>query len=153
MPNSEEVPAEPFVWHGVLDPSQLFDDVVAAWHRFADAAKVGDWSTVFGLLDDPSQPVDINWWRPGGTAWFTVLHQAAWHGAPTRVAAGLIRRGALRSVTDSRGRTPYAIRRDKDRDAPGRKALQRRGGKRPYSASAICGRHLHRCRRKMFVTQ
>ena len=52
-------------------PSLLFDDVVAAGHRLADAAKVGDWCTVFSLLDDPSQPVDINWWRPGGTAWFT----------------------------------------------------------------------------------
>ena len=124
MPNSEEVPArKPFVWHGVLDPSQLFDDVVVASHRFADAAKVGDWSAVFRLLDDPSQPVDINWWRPGGTAWFTVLHQAAWHGAPTRVAAELIRRGALRSLTDSRGRTAYDIRLDKDSEAPGSKGV------------------------------
>ena len=48
MPNSEEVPArKPFVWHGVLDPSQLFDDVVVASHQFADAAKVGDWSDGF----------------------------------------------------------------------------------------------------------
>ena len=124
MPNSEDVPArKPFVWHGVLDPSQLFDDVVVASHQFADAAKVGDWSAVFRLLDDPSQPVDINWWRPGGTAWFTVLHQAAWHGAPTRVAAELIRRGALRSLTDSRGRTAYDIRVDKDGEASGSKGV------------------------------
>ena len=75
------------------------------------------------LLDDPSQPVDINWWRPGGTAWFTVLHQAAWHGAPTEVAAELIRRGALRSLTDSRGRTAYDIRLDKDSEAPGSKGV------------------------------
>jgi hypothetical protein len=26
---------------------------------------------VFDLLDDAAQTVDINWWRPGGTAWFT----------------------------------------------------------------------------------
>ncbi len=32
-----------FVWNGVLDPSLLSDDVVAAGHRLADAAKVGDW--------------------------------------------------------------------------------------------------------------
>ena len=74
----------PFVWNGVLDPSLLADDVVSAGHRLADAAKVGDWKTVFELLDDPTERVDVNWWRPGGTAWFTVLHQAAWHGAPTR---------------------------------------------------------------------
>ena len=54
------------------------DDVVSAGHRLADAAKVGDWKTVFELLDDPTERVDVNWWRPGGTAWFTVLHQAAW---------------------------------------------------------------------------
>ena len=80
----------------------------------ADVAKAGDWWTVFRLLDDPGQPVDINWWRPGGTAWFTVLHQAAWHGAPPAVVAGLIRRGALRSLTDSRGRTAYDIRMESD---------------------------------------
>ena len=74
----------PFVWNGVLDPSLLADDVVSAGHRLADAAKVGDWKTVFELLDDPTDRVDVNWWRPGGTAWFTVLHQAAWHGAPHR---------------------------------------------------------------------
>jgi len=82
-----------FVWRGILDPTHLCDDVVAASHRLADAAKEGDWSTVFGLLDDPEQRVDVNWWRPGGTAWFTALHQAAWHGAPIDVVVELIARG------------------------------------------------------------
>ena len=31
-------------WHGVLDPSLVDDDVVAAGHQLADAAKQGDWS-------------------------------------------------------------------------------------------------------------
>jgi hypothetical protein len=106
---------KPFVWNGILDPSQLFDNVVSASHRLANAAKIGDWSTVFALLDDPGQQVDINWWRPGGTAWFTPLHQAAWHGAPVEIAAELVRRGALRSLTDSRGRTPYDVRIDRDK--------------------------------------
>jgi hypothetical protein len=105
---------QPFVWRGILDPSLLLDEVVSATHRLADAAKVGDWSTVFDLLDDPERRVDINWWRPGGPAWFTVLHQAAWHGAPADVAAELIRRGALRSLRDSRGRTAYDVRCQKD---------------------------------------
>lgn len=98
-----------FVWRGILDPSHLQDGVVSASHHLADAAKVGDWSTVFGLLDDRDERVDINWWRPGGPAWFTVLHQAAWHGAAIDVVVKLIARGALRSVTDSRGRTPYGV--------------------------------------------
>jgi hypothetical protein len=104
----------PFVWRGILDPTPLRDEVVKASHRLADAAKTGDWSTVFDLLDDPEQLVDINWWRPGGAAWFTVLHQAAWHGAPTDVAAELIRRGALRSLRDSRGRTAHDVRYQRD---------------------------------------
>ena len=58
--------------------------------------------------------VYINWWRPGGTAWFTVLHQPAWHGAPTEVAAELIRCGALRSLCDSRGRTAHDVRYQRD---------------------------------------
>ncbi len=107
-------PDRPFVWLGILDPTPVRDEVVTASHRLANAAKVGDWSTVFDLLDNPDQLVDINWWRPGGPAWFTVLHQAAWHDAPTDVAAELIRRGALRSLKDSRGRTAYDIRCQRD---------------------------------------
>jgi hypothetical protein len=87
-------------WHGVLDPSLLDDDVVAAGHQLADAAKQGDWSTVFILLGNPTAPVRVNGWRPGGKALFTVLHQAAWHGASADVAAELIRLGALRTLTE-----------------------------------------------------
>ena len=105
---------EPFVWRGIVDPELLFDDVVSASHQLADAAKIGNWSTVFDLLDDPEQLVDINSWRPGGAAWFTVLHQAAWHGAPNEVAAELIRRGALTSLTDAWGRTAYDVRYERD---------------------------------------
>ncbi|MCV6967735.1 ankyrin repeat domain-containing protein [Mycobacterium intermedium] len=108
---------EPFVWCGIIDPDQVFDDVVAAGHELADAAKMGDWSTVFDLLDDPDELVDINWWRPGGTAWFTVLHQAAWQGAPNEVAAELIERGALRSLPDAWGRTAYDVRCERDLNA------------------------------------
>jgi hypothetical protein len=115
MTDRDQTPTDhPFVWRGILDSTPVRDEVVAASHRLADAAKVGDWSTVFDLLDDPDQLVDINWWRPGGPAWFTVLHQAAWHGAPTDVAAELIRRGALRSLRDSRGRTAHDIRCERD---------------------------------------
>lgn len=105
---------EPFVWRGILDPDLLFDDDVSASHECADAAKVGDWATVFELLDDDELHVDINGWRPGGTTWFTVLHQAAWHGAPNEVAAELIQRGALKSLTDARGRTAHELRCERD---------------------------------------
>lgn len=100
---------ETFVWRGVLDPAHLHDHIVALSHRFADAAKVGDWSVVLQMLNDPTQQIDVNWWRPGGTAWFTVLHQAAWHGAPVSVVASLIQHGALRTLPESRGRTAYDV--------------------------------------------
>jgi hypothetical protein len=50
------------------------------------------------------------------------LHQAAWHGVSADVAAELIRLGALRTLTDSHGRTPYKVRLDRDRDASTTKA-------------------------------
>ncbi|MFL0243500.1 hypothetical protein [Mycobacterium sp. SMC-17] len=99
----------PLTWNGVLNPELIHHDVVAASHQLADAAKAGDWAVVFRLLDRKTDLLGINWWRPGGTAWFTVLHQAAWHGAPVDVAADLIRRGALRTIVDSRDRTPYDV--------------------------------------------
>lgn len=109
-------------WLGVRDPSLLADEMVAAGHQLADAAKQGDWSTVFTLLGDAAAPFPVNGWRPGGKAWFTVLHQAAWHGVSADVAAELIRLGALRTLTDSHGRTPYMVRLDRDLDASSTKA-------------------------------
>lgn len=115
MTGRDDAPTDkPFVWRGILDPDLLFDDDLSAGHEFADAAKVGDWPTVFELLDEDELQVDINGWRPGGTTWCTVLHQAAWQGAPNEVAAELIRRGALKSLTDARGRTAYDVRRERD---------------------------------------
>ncbi|HEY9315068.1 MAG TPA: ankyrin repeat domain-containing protein, partial [Williamsia sp.] len=92
-----------------LHPGTPSADAVAAQHRFADAAKAGDWATVFAMLDVPRTPVDINGVRPGGSARFTALHQAAWHGAPAEVVAELIRRGAVRSLRDAKGRMPYDV--------------------------------------------
>lgn len=84
-------------------------DADAAQHRFADAAKAGDWVTVFAMLDDQRTRVDINGVRPGGSARFTALHQAAWHGAPPEIVSKLIRHGAVRSLRDAKGRTPFDV--------------------------------------------
>lgn len=96
-------------WQGVLDPSFMGDELVSVGHRLADAAKTGDWPTVRALLDREWSWLVINQWRPGGPAWFTVLHQAAWHGAPDEVVAELIDRGALRSLRDSKGRNAFDV--------------------------------------------
>ncbi|MBB2989661.1 ADP-ribosylglycohydrolase/protein-tyrosine phosphatase [Mycolicibacterium iranicum] len=92
-----------------LHPGTPSAYAVGAQHRFADAAKAGDWVTVFAMLDDPRTRVDINGVRPGGSARFTALHQAAWHGAPAGIVAGLIRHGAVRSLRDAKGRTPFDV--------------------------------------------
>jgi hypothetical protein len=103
-----------FVWNGVLDPTLDNENAIAARHLLADAAKAGDWKQVLRLLDKPRTPLTANDWRPGGTAWFTPLHQAAWHGAPTSVAAELVDRGALRSLSDARGRTAFDTRTERN---------------------------------------
>jgi hypothetical protein len=92
----------------------MADGMVSAGHRLADAAKVGDWPGVLKVLDREWSWLVINQWRPGGTAWFTALHQAAWHGAPTEVAAELLDRGALRSLRDSEGRTAFDVAAEHD---------------------------------------
>lgn len=102
------------VWNGVLDPTQYSAGALAVRHQLADAAKAGDWPLVLRLLDEPGTPLTANDWRPGGTAWFTPLHQAAWHGAPASVAEELVTRGSLRSLTDSRGRTALDIRTERN---------------------------------------
>ena len=96
-------------WQGVLDTSVMADGMVAAGNKLADAARSGDWATVMQVLDGEWKWLAVNQWRPGGTAWFTVLHQAAWHGAPKSVVADLLERGALRSLRDAKGRTAFDV--------------------------------------------
>lgn len=101
------------LWPGVLDVSLLPKTTVAAAHRLADAAKIGNWPMVMKLLDGEKVLVPHQW-RPGGKAWFTVLHQAAWRGAPPEVADTLIKRGALRSLRDAQGRTAFDVAAEHD---------------------------------------
>lgn len=94
----------PLDWPGVLEPSLLSEDVITAGHKLADVAEAGDWPALFDLLDQ-NPALSVNQWRPGDPGWLTLLHQAAWHGAPATVVAALIGRGALRSLRDARGWT------------------------------------------------
>jgi hypothetical protein len=112
------------LWQGVLDTSVMADDMLSAGHRLADAAKAGNWLAVMEVLDSEWSWLVINQWRPGGMAWFTALHQAAWHGAPTKVAAELLDRGSLRSLRDSKGRTAFDVAAEHDRTAALRDLLR-----------------------------
>ncbi len=98
-------------WRGVLDASLLKEEVVTRNHRLAHAAKAGRWAEVFEVLD--LQWVSVNQWRLGGSSWFSPLHQAAWHGASSSVVAGLLERGALRTLPSRDGRTAHDIARSR----------------------------------------
>lgn len=95
-------------WPGVVDVGELKESYVEGIDRLADAAKVGNWSAVFALLDDDS-PLSGNQWRISGTSWFTPLHQAAWLGAPVGVVEQLIELGAWRSLRNAEGDRPIDI--------------------------------------------
>lgn len=95
----------------MLEPSLLSKEAITAGHRLADAADAGDWPALFDLLDaDPA--LSANQWRPGSPELLTPLHQAARHGAPAKVIAALLSRGALRCLRDARGFTACDIAED-----------------------------------------
>jgi hypothetical protein len=110
-------------WPGVLDVALLPDATVTAGHRLADAAKTADWPKVIKLLDE-EQVLVPHQWRPGGKAWFTVLHQAAWHGSAPEVIDTLIKRGALRTLRDIKGRTAFDVAAEHDQPYALRKMLK-----------------------------
>ena len=67
----------------------------------ADASKSGNWNELLDLLD--TNPRYVNAVRPDGSAMYSPLHQAAWHGAPVEVARRLIELGAWRTLPNARG--------------------------------------------------
>lgn len=105
------------VWPGVMHKSLLVKFQFQAGVYLADMAKRGNWQKVLHELDPDNHLVDVKQWRPGGKSWLTVLHQAAWNGAPLDVVSLLIDRGALRSQPDAQGRTAYDIAAQHDQSA------------------------------------
>lgn len=95
-------------WPGVRDAELFTDSHAENLNALADAAEVGDWDTVFHLLDTVPW-LNANQWRIGSDSWFAPLHQAAWLGASSEVAAELIRRGAWRSLRNAAGERPIDI--------------------------------------------
>lgn len=119
-------------WQGSLDATLLSSPEVAAGNRLADAAKLGDWAEVFMTLEDDQQWVVPYQWRPGGKGWFTILHQAAWHGAPTQVTEKLIKRGALRLLQDAKGRLPIEVAMERNHPHLGKLLKPRQPSVDPY---------------------
>jgi len=88
-------------WDGVTLRSSYSGWVLEGRDQLADAAKAGDWQTVFDVLG--RQRDWVNGARVGGTSGYAPLHQAAWHGAPTDVVLRLVELGAWRTARTAKG--------------------------------------------------
>ena len=97
------------VWPGVIGRSLLLDSHFQIGNYFADAAAKGNWPKVLEILDSGTHLVDINQSRPGDSSWTTVLHEAATGNSSPDILAGLVDRGALRSLPDAAGRIPLEV--------------------------------------------
>lgn len=82
--------------------------------RLADAAKAGDWMTVFAVLDE--HPEWVNSPRPGSSKRYAPLHQAAWHNAPVDIVERLLRLGAWRTLRNGAGHMPFIVAAIHDHD-------------------------------------
>jgi hypothetical protein len=78
-----------------------------AGDRLADAGRAYDWAAVLNVLHRHDE--FVNFWRPGGTAWYAPLHHAAYGGAPVEFAERLIRGGAWRGLRTATGARPVDI--------------------------------------------
>jgi hypothetical protein len=88
-------------WDGVTLRSSLKDKYAAERDRLADAARDGNWRTVFDVLDEHAAWVDTS--RLDGRSGYTPLHQAAWHGVPAETVERLLAYGAARTLRTSDG--------------------------------------------------
>jgi hypothetical protein len=86
-------------WDGVTLRSSLKDKYAAERDRLADAARDGNWRTVFEVLDE--YPAWVNTARLEGRSGYTPLHQAAWHGVPAETVERLLAYGAARTLRTS----------------------------------------------------
>lgn len=89
------------MWDGVTRAATLKHEEVARRQQLADAARACDWRAVLCLLAQGSHL--INSTRPDGRSWYTVLHQAAYGGAPVGVVEELLGLGAWRTLRTAHG--------------------------------------------------
>src|SRR5688572_28631433 len=97
------------VWDGLTTAEPLNEAGIALRQRLADAAKAYDWPQVFALLTESEDLVNVT--RPGGSSWYTPLHQAAHGGAPTEVVERLLVLGAWRTLRTANGERALEIAR------------------------------------------
>jgi hypothetical protein len=96
-------------WDGITKAGIFSKDGDAARHALMDAAKTGRWEPVLERLGRERDLVNVV--RPGGQAWYTPLHQAAYLGAPAGVVEQLIGLGAWRTLRTAQGERAVDIAR------------------------------------------
>ncbi len=96
-----------FVWDGITRSETLHEDAAAKRQALADAARCYNWAGVFEILSGRQEL--INTTRPGGSALYAPLHQAAHGGAPVEVVERLVGLGGWRTLQNSRGERPVDV--------------------------------------------
>ncbi|MFF5477206.1 ankyrin repeat domain-containing protein [Streptomyces sp. NPDC012935] len=129
-------------WDGITRRSSLKDKWAAERDRLADAARDGDWRTVFHVLDE--EPEWANSGRLEGRSGYAPLHQAAWHGADAGTVERLLEYGAFRTLRASDATRPLDIAVSRGHAHLG--ALLRPQIRHPLPQDVIAGLrwHLHR---------
>jgi hypothetical protein len=95
-------------WDGTIVRSDYKDHIVEAHDQLADAAKSGDWDTVFETLGNRGL-IDANSVRIGGKSRYSPLHQAAWRAESADIARRLLQLGAYRTIRNAAGERPIDI--------------------------------------------
>ena len=109
MTSYSELRGNAEVWPCVISRGYMIDTEFQDGSFLADYAKSGKWAKVLEVLRPGNHLVNVNQSWPGDGSGSTVLHRAAELGAPDEVVSALISRGALRSLRNAEGRTPYEI--------------------------------------------
>ncbi|MEM9004486.1 MAG: ankyrin repeat domain-containing protein [Cyanobacteria bacterium P01_F01_bin.86] len=101
-------------WLGANTPNVYKQEIVAARHALADAARDYNWQQVLTLLDN--HPSWVNVPRLGSQSGFTPLHQAAHGNAPLEVVQRLLGFGAWRSLLTTNGQRAVDIAKELGHD-------------------------------------
>ncbi|GLZ43478.1 ankyrin repeat domain-containing protein [Actinokineospora sp. NBRC 105648] len=88
-------------WQGVTLSTTYRPDHQLRRDHLASAARDGEWPTVLRAL--ATSPDLVNAWRPGGTSWYTPVHQAAWQGAGREVVRELLTHGPWLTLCTASG--------------------------------------------------
>lgn len=95
------------IWDGFVRSERQDVDELLRRHSLADAARKYDWVGVSEILHEHGELTNTT--RPGGTLLFAPLHQAAHGGAPIEVVSDILRKGAWRTLQNSRGERPIDV--------------------------------------------